>query len=147
MRIGNHVNTKYFELVDMPDTNIDGYLPIEWLKNHHPDIEWEQSSLKWWSDHHKTNCVIGKKGMKFVSCEELLAENVDNIKYLGSVNYTRKDGKDITLSLLAEYKDYTDIFGQEKITSLQQPSEFDNCIEFEPGAQPSSGPIYPLFKK
>jgi len=136
-----------FELADMPDTKIDGYLPMSWLKNHNPDIDWEKSSLKWGPDYCKTNCLITKRRIEFISSEDLLAENVNIIHFLDSVTYTGEDGKDISLSLLPEYKDYANIFSQEKITSLSQYSEFNHCIELDPGAKPPSGPIYPLTQK
>jgi len=117
------------------------------LKNHNPEIDWKKDSLKWPSDYCKANCLIAKRRIDFLSSEELLAEDVDNIYYLSSVTYTGEEGKNISLSRLPEYKDYADIFSQEKITSLSQHSEFDHRIELEPGAKPPSGSIYPLSKK
>ena len=38
LKIGDHINEMRFELADMPDTKVDGYLPMSWLKDHNPDI-------------------------------------------------------------------------------------------------------------
>jgi len=122
----------------MPARSIDGYLPKSWLKKHTPDIYWEKSILKWHSDYCKANCLIAKIRIEFISSEELLVEDSDTILYLGSVTYTREDGKNISCSLLPRYKGYADIFSEEKITSLAQYSEFDDCIELEPGTKPYS---------
>ena len=55
MSIGDHTNKMRFELADMPPGHLDGYLPMAWLKDHNPDINWEMGSLKWRSDYCKTH--------------------------------------------------------------------------------------------
>ena len=38
MKIGDHVNKMRFELAHMPDTKVNGYLPMSWIKDHNQDI-------------------------------------------------------------------------------------------------------------
>ena len=53
MRIGDHVNNMRFELAEIQDTKIDGYLPMSWLKDHNPDIDWAKGILTWRSGYCK----------------------------------------------------------------------------------------------
>jgi len=55
--IGDHTNKMRFELADIAPGHLDGYLPMAWLKDHNPDINWEKGSLKWCSDYCKTYCL------------------------------------------------------------------------------------------
>jgi len=55
--IGDHTNKMRFELADMPSGHLDSYLPMAWLKDHNPDINWERGSLNWRSDYCKTYCL------------------------------------------------------------------------------------------
>ena len=83
MKIGDHINEMRFELADMPDTKVDGYLPMSWLKDHNPDINWEKGSLRWRSDYCKTHCLMAKRRLVFITSQELLAEDAENIYLLG----------------------------------------------------------------
>jgi len=53
MYIGDHMNKMRFEVADMPAGKVNGYLPMSWLKDHNPDINWEKGSLKWRSEYCK----------------------------------------------------------------------------------------------
>jgi len=53
MYIGYHMNKMRFEVADMPAGKVNGYLPMLWLKDHNPDINWEKGSLKWRSEYCK----------------------------------------------------------------------------------------------
>ena len=79
MYIGEHMNKMRFELADMPTGRIDGYLPMSWLKDHNPDIDWERGSLKWRSDYCKKQCLESRMRIQFISSEELLADDPDRI--------------------------------------------------------------------
>jgi len=57
MSIGDHTNKMRFELTNMPSGHLDRYLPMAWLKDHNPDINWEKGSLRWRSDYCKTHCL------------------------------------------------------------------------------------------
>src|SRR6202012_5730613 len=127
MKIGDHINELRFELADMPDTKVDGYLPMSWLKDHNPDINWEKGSLRWRSDYCKNHCLMVKRRLVFITSEELLAEDAENIYLLGICRYAREDGGDIKLSLLLEYRDYADIFSSEMARALPEYSEHDHC--------------------
>src|SRR5712691_2798006 len=58
--------------------------------------------------------------------------------------YHDEDGRDISIRLIHHYKDYADVFSQERIETLPEHSEYDYKINFEPGKQAPWGPIYKL---
>ena len=141
MTIGDHVNEMRFELADMPDTKVNGYLTMSWLKDHNPDINWEKGSLKRRSNYCKAHCLMARRRLVFITSEELLAADPNEIYLLGMCRYTDEDGGDIKLSLPPEYKDYADIFSSEVAKSLPEHSRHDNRIELEEGKIPPSGLI------
>jgi hypothetical protein len=77
---------------------------MAWLKDHNPDINWERGSLKWRSDYCKTHCLKSKCRLEFITSQELLAEDPNNIFVCGIRLWTGEDGEDISLKLLLEYR-------------------------------------------
>jgi len=144
MSIGDHTNKIRFELADMPPGQLDGYLPMAWLKDHNPDTNWERGSLKWRYDYCKTHCLRSKSHIEFITCEELLAEDHNNMFVCGMRLWTGEDGEDICLKLLPEYQDYADIFSEEKINVLPEHTEYDHCIDLVPGSDLPRNYIYAL---
>jgi len=55
--------------------------------------------------------------------------------------------EDIKIKILPEYRDYADIFSQEKINGLPEHSKYDHRIDLLPEAKLPEGPIYSLSKK
>jgi len=55
--------------------------------------------------------------------------------------------EDIKIKILPEYRDYADIFSQQKINALPEHSKYDHHINLIPEAKLPDGPIYPLSKK
>jgi len=51
------------------------------------------------------------------------------------------------MKILPEYRDYADIFSQEKVNALPEHSKYDDRIDLIPKAKLPDGPIYPLSKK
>ena len=147
MKIGDHVNEMRFELADMPDTKVDGYLPMLWLKDYNPDINGEKGRLRWYSNYCKAHCLMARRRLVFITSEELFAKDPNEIYLLGLCRYTDEDGGDIKLSVLPEYRDYTNIFTLEMAKSLPKYSKHDHRIELEKGKIPPSGPIYPLSRQ
>jgi len=147
MYIGDHMNIMRFEVADMPAGKVNGFLPMSWLKDHNPDINWEKSSLKWRSDYCKPHCLRKERRIEFITEEQRLAEDPDNIFVMGMALYTDEDGDDIELKILPEYEDYADIFSLERINALPQHSKYDPHVYLVPDAKLLDGPIYPLAKK
>jgi len=145
--IGYHMNKMRFEVADMPAGKVKAYLPMLWLKDHNPDINWEKDSLKWRSEYCKAHCLRKDRRLDFITEEELLAEDPDNIFVMGMAHYTDEDGEDIKIKILPEYRDYADIFSQEKSNALLKHSKYDHHINLIPEAKLLDGPIYPLSKK
>jgi len=147
MYIGDHMNKIRFEVVDMPAGKVNDYLPMSWLKDHNPDINWGKGSLKWRSEYCKAHCLRKERCLEFITEEELLAEDPDTIFVMGMALYTDEDGEEIKIKILPEYRDYADIFSQEKINALPEHSKYDHRIDLIPEAKLQDGPIYPLSKK
>ena len=147
MYIGDHVNKMRFEVAETQHGNPEGYLPMSWLKDHNPDINWEKGSLKWRSAYCRNNCLQKQRRIEFITDKELLAEDPDNIYVLGMALYTDEEGGDISIKLLPEYQDFGDIFSQERINALPEHTKYDHCIDLIPDAKLPEGPIYPLSKK
>jgi len=136
-----------FEVADMLAGKVNGYLPMSWLKDHNPDINWDKGSLKWHSEYCKADCLRKEKHLEFITEEELLAKDPDNIVVMGMALYTDEDGEDIKIKILPEYRDYADIFSKEKINALPEHGKYDHRIDLIREAKLPDGPIYPLSKK
>ena len=76
----------------------------------------------------------------------MLQEPKEQHHVFGRAVFHDEDGEDIFLYLIDHYKDYADIFREEKIHALPEHSKYDHKIELEPGATPPFGPIYPLLE-
>jgi len=136
-----------FEVADMPAVKVNGYLPIPWLKDHNPDIYWEIGCLKWHSEYCKAHCLRKERRLEFITEKKLLAEDPDNIIVMGMALYTDEDCEDIKIKILAEYRDYADIFSEEKINALPEYSKYDHRIDLIPDVKLPDEPIYRLSKK
>jgi len=141
------MNKMRFEVADMPAGQMNGDLPMSWLKDHNPDINWEKSSLKWRSEYCKAHCLRKERRLEFITEEELLAEDPDNICVMEMALYTDEDGDDIKLKILPQYQDYADIFSQERINALPEHTKYDHRVDLVPDPKLPDGPIYPLSKK
>jgi len=120
---------------------------MSWLKDHNPDINWEKGSLNKRSEYCKAHCLRNERHLEFITEEELLAKDPDNIFVMGMALYTDEDGEDIRIKICPEYREYVDIFSLEKINALPEHSKCDHCIDLIPEAMLPDGPIYPLSKK
>jgi len=141
------MNKMRFEVADMPAGKVNGYLPISWLKDYNPDINWEKGSLKWRSDYCKANCLRKERCLEFITEEELLAEDPDNIFVMGIGLYTEEDGHDIKVKILLEFQDYADIFSQERLNALPEHTKYNPRIDLIPDIKLPERPRYPLSKK
>jgi len=75
----------------MPPGHLDGHLPMGWLKNDNRDIKWEKVSQKRRSAYCKTHCVRSKSPRELFMCEELLAEDPNNMFDCGMGRWTGED--------------------------------------------------------
>jgi len=145
--IGNHVSDMKFEALGIPDEgsrNLVGYLPMSWLTIHNPDIDWQLGKIKWRSDYCQRHCLPSTVKLEWITEEQMLREPKDQVHVFGLAVYHDEDGGDISARLVDYYKDYADIFSEEKIHALPEHSKYDHKIELEPGTTPPFGPIYPL---
>jgi len=101
----------------------------------------------WRSDYCKAHCLRKERCLEFITEEELLAEDPDNIIVMGMALYTDEEGDNIKVKILPEYQDYADIFSQERINALPEYTKYDQLIDQIPDGKLPEGPIYPLSKK
>jgi hypothetical protein len=66
MRIGHHQEEVSWEIGKL-EKGISGYLPVEWLTKHNPEIDWETGVLKWRSQYRKTHCLPFRCEMQFAT--------------------------------------------------------------------------------
>ena len=56
MRIADHQEELTWEISCL-EKGIDGYLPISWLEQHNPDIQWDTGKLVWRSEYCAKHCL------------------------------------------------------------------------------------------
>jgi hypothetical protein len=59
VHIGKHMSDIKFEVLDVPcgkEQLYMDFLPMTWLVQHNPDIDWKNRSMKWRSQYCKDNC-------------------------------------------------------------------------------------------
>jgi len=66
---------------------------------------------------------------------------------MGMALYTDEEAEYIKIKILPEYRDYTDIFSQEKINALPEHTKYNHCIDLIPAAKLPDGPIDHLSNK
>src|SRR5437588_2822283 len=145
--IGKHVSNMKFEALGIPDEGSRmhiGYLPMSWLSEHNPDIDWSLGKIKWRSDHCKKHCLPSSIKIEYTTEEQMPCKPKDQIHVIGMAVFHDEDGEDISLHLIDYYKDYADIFSEEKIYALPEHGKYDHKIELQPGTTSPFGPIYPL---
>ena len=65
---------------------------------------------------------------------------------IGTIRWTDKDGGDISLRLPPQYRQFAEVFSQERIHSLPAHGPHDMEIDLVDGKQPPAGHLYPLSK-
>ena len=145
--MGKHVSEMKFESMGIREEGpwgLVGYSPMSWLVQHNPDIDWTLGKIKWRSEYCRKHCLPSKIKIEWMTEEEMLREPREQRHVFGMAVFHDEDGEDISLRLIDHYKDYADIFSEEKIHALPEHSKYDHKIELEPGTTPPFGPIYPL---
>ena len=145
--IEKHVSDIKFESIGIRDEGpwgLAGYLPMSWLVEHNPDIDWTNWKIKWRSENCRKHCLPSKIKIEWMTEEEMLREPKEQRHVFGMAVFHDEDGEDISLRLIDHYKDYADIVSEEKIHALPEHSKYDHKTELEPGTMPPFGPIYPL---
>lgn len=144
MRIGSHQEDLSWEIAHL-DEGIAGYLPMSWLHQHNPDIEWDTGKIHWRSNHCKQHCLpmtTAREVMEYVT-GILEGATLPTVSAL----WHDDQGNDITASLPEEYWPWASVFSEEEISKLPKHTKYDHEINLVPGATAPFGPIYPLSEK
>src|SRR5215204_2571487 len=144
MIVGKHENTMTWEIAKLHCDTLAGYLPVSWLRKHNPDIDWEKGTMKWRSNYCRKHCLPSEVKIEFVSEKLMSQEDSQNVAVLGLAVFHDEDGKDVSLRLPYHYREWPDVFNNEKSIALPEHSKFDHKIDLMPGTIPPHGPIYPL---
>ena len=83
-----------------------GYLPMSWLVEHNPDIDWTNGKIKWRSEHCRKHCLPSKIKIEWMTEEEMLREPTEQRHVFCMAVFHDEDGEDISLRLIDHYKDY-----------------------------------------
>ena len=142
LRIKDHEEKMSWE-VGRIESGIDGYLPVEWLTRHNPDINWEHSKLSWRSDYCRSHCF--KKRVFFEEIDSVAMEaEIDDPHTIAAVMVEWEDdkGNDIRTRLPEKYWTYAEIFSRKANNSLAQHGPYDHTIDLVSDSKPTFGPIY-----
>ncbi|KAH0603149.1 uncharacterized protein H6S33_008153 [Morchella sextelata] len=110
-----------------------GYLPISWARKHNPDINWELNTMSWRSDYCKQNCLPAATKIELISPYQMLEEEETH----------DEEGGDIAEKIHHIYREWADVFSQEKIGEMPPHSHNDLKIKLLPGTPPPFGQLYP----
>ena len=151
MRVGEHQEELAWEVGPLEE-GIDGYLPVGWFIQHNPDIDWERNTVRWRSQYCKQHCLpVGLKrltkqfarmveeGKDYLTPEEKSAR-------IAAI-WHDESGGDMAEKLPDQYREWADVFSEEKITTLPEHSNFDHEITLMDGAKLPKGAIYPLAER
>ncbi|KAH0607133.1 uncharacterized protein H6S33_003121 [Morchella sextelata] len=141
MIMGDHKETLRWEVATLEE-GMTGYLPISWARKHNPDINWELNTMSWRSDYCKQNCLPAATKIELISPYQMLEEEETVYQLVGSV-WHDEDGGDIAEKIHHLYRDWADVFSQEKIEEMPPHSHNDLKIKLLPGTAPPFGPLYP----
>jgi hypothetical protein len=141
MSMGDHKETLRWEVATLEE-GISGYLPIAWARKHNPDINWELNTISWRSTYCKQNCLPAAIKFELISSYQLMEEE-DVVYQLAASVWHDEDGGDIAERIPLRYREWADVFSQEKIQELPPHSRNDLKINLLPGTAPPFGPLYP----
>ena len=144
--MGKHVREMKFKSIGIREEafGLVGYLPMTWLVQHNPDIDWTLWKIKWQSEYCRKHCLPSKIKIEWMTEEEMLREPKEQCHVFGMAVFHKEDGEVLYLPLIDHYKNYAEIFSEEKIHALPEHSKYDHKIELKPSTVPPFGPIYPL---
>ena len=98
--IGKHASDMKFEALGIPSDDPNrhvGYLPMSWLTEHNPDIDWSMGTIKWRSTYCRKHCLPEKVKIEWMTEEQMLRELKDQIHVFGLAIYHDEDGEDISI--------------------------------------------------
>jgi hypothetical protein len=104
--IGKHVSDMKFEALGLPDEGPRhhvGYLPMSWLAQHNPDIDWTLGKIKWRSTYCRKHCLPSEIKIEWMTKEQMLREPHDQVHVFGHAVFHDEDGEDISLRLIDHY--------------------------------------------
>jgi hypothetical protein len=135
MRIGQHQEEVSWEIGKL-ERGISGYLPVEWLTKHNPEIDWQTGVLRWRSQYCKDRCLPVSMRDAVRNFVRMLPEskvwetngNPDEAAASTAVQWHDEDGGDIAERLPERYRRWASVFSEEEINRLPDHTEYDHKI-------------------
>jgi hypothetical protein len=149
LRIGDHQEELTWEISPL-EKGIDGYLPISWLSQHNPDVQWDTGKMTWRSDYCERHCLpmnLKDAAQRFVQLVEEGKAWMSSYCRAASATWHNEEGGDVAEDLPESYREFASVFSEEEINKLPEHSSWDHEINLVEGATPPFGPIYPLNEK
>ena len=143
MTIGDHS-----ERIELAVTNlgkVDIFLGLDWLRQHNPSIDWNNSSLEfdrcpgkcgyrpWWSSPEEASKEHLEEGDRIFL--------FDWEGYINNTGHIRVVDTDATPVYVNEFPE---VFKKQGFDKLPERRPWDHAIELTPGSQPVDCKVYPL---
>jgi hypothetical protein len=139
--MGDHKETLQWELATLEEGMVD-YLPVSWARNHNPDINWELNTMSWRSEYCKQNCLPAVAKIELISPYQMLEKEEAVYQLIASV-WHDEDGGNIAEKMYHLYREWPDVFSQEKIGEMSPDFHNDLKIKLLPDIAPPFVPLYP----
>jgi hypothetical protein len=176
MRIGHHQEEVSWEIGKLVK-GISGYLPVEWLTRHNPEIDWQTGVLKWRSQYCKHHCLPVSMRDAVRNFVKMLRESkvweVDGPQEVDGpgkvdgpaiastakvsaagvagasdgIEWHDEEGGKIADRLPERYRRWASVFSEEDINRLPDHTEYNHKIQLVDGAQPPFVSLHPLSEK
>ncbi len=151
LRIGAHQEELSWEISTLEE-GIDGYLPISWLQQHNPDVQWDTGKMTWRSEYCRKHCLpmsvkdAAKGFIQMIQEGKEWMSSYCRAAAAGKV-WHNAEGGDVADDLPEQYRQWASVFSEEEVNKLPEHSSWDHHIDLVEGATPPYGPIYPLNEK
>src|SRR5260221_10690317 len=148
-----HRETHYLELfITSLDENYSLILGYDWLARHNLSIDWMETKITFREPKNpKEKLASGKKKIDIHMVSALMMTKLCKdpgtptfVISMADLIPSQATATDTLDSIPAKYRDFRDVFSEEKVGTLTPHRPYDLQINVEEGAKPIHGPIYSL---
>jgi len=141
LRHRKYYSREKFEISPM-DTEIDVFLPFEWISSHPPQGAWTSEEVRFNSRRCLENCTKFQTRQFSLSWDDSVALH-DKARIIGYVA-AAAENEDPLKQVPMEFRQYLGIMGKEAADQLPEHRLYDCKMELKEGTTAPWGPIYPL---
>ena len=121
MRIKEH-QEEFTWVISHLEDGIDGYLPISWLEQHNPDVQWDTGKLTCRSKHCNSYYLPLNFRDVVKGFVQLKKESKAWISSYCHAAWTNEEGGNVTDDLPEHYREWASLFSEEEINKLPEHS-------------------------